>query len=212
MANVGFPQQPQNQPAESPIMGLYLDRPPHMVDPKGFSACNNVRIEFGRVRSDLIGWAVAPFPFTTPPSLPYIYLDGAVSSLNLGYGFGVTPTDLVQFHGNPTLPTYVTPTYTTGTISVNNTSTAVTGLGTRWATDIQFGAASDTIALAAGNSPGDTVITIAGASTVPPTWLTGLPVTVGDAAGAVAPGTYVNNVQSYLGNWAITLSRPLLAS
>jgi hypothetical protein len=209
MANVGVPQQPQNQPAESPIMGLYLDRPAHMIDPKGFSACNNVRIEFGRVRSDLIGWAPGPFR-SQPSNLPFIYLDSFTNSLNQTIHIGVTPTDVLKLDSTGAAHTYITPTYTTGNASINNGSTALVGTGTRWATDIQFGTAADTVVLAAGASTGDLFVQVSAASTAA-TWLTGLLVT-SDQPGAVAPGTYINNVQSYLGNLAITLSKPLLAN
>lgn len=210
MANVGLPPQPQNQPAENPIMGLFLDRPAHTMDPKAFSACNNVRIELGRVRSDLIGWAAATpslFPASTSTQ-PYIYLDSFTNSVNDTIQIGVTPTDILKIGHTGSAPfaaaAYITPTYNTGTIAVNNGSTTVTGTNTRWATDI--GGGTDSGAIVASSAAGALSISVSAVTLA--TWQAGTLIQCNTTPAAIAPGTFISNIAG----GAVYLSKPLQAS
>ena len=115
--NQATPQQPGNPPPiSSPVMGLYLDRPSHTIDPKGLEACNNIRIEYGRYRSDLMGWSAYNGG---------VNLDGQTVKLIDTFQMSVGPQQLI--YANPTdlfldvaggAPVYITPTYSTGTVKV----------------------------------------------------------------------------------------------
>lgn len=183
-------------------MGLFLDRPAHTIDPRGFSACNNVRIELGRVRSDLIGWVQSTFT-TSSSTKPYIYLDSFTNSAGTTIQIGVTPTDIHKLAPGGT-PTYITPIYNTGTIAVNNGSSTVTGTNTRWNTDIQGGA--DTQTLVTSASTGALLISVAAATTLG--WTTGLLIQCSTNPAAIAPGTFISNISG--GN--VYLSKPLQAN
>ena len=117
-------------------MGLYLDRPAQRIDPRGFSACNNVRVEFGRVNSSLLGWAPSAYPQLPGPC---VHLACFVDSYQKQTLIAVTPTDIVFLEPGGT-NYYGTPIANQGWATVVNGSAAVVGDGaTRWNTDIQFG-------------------------------------------------------------------------
>lgn len=190
-------------------MGLFLDRPAHMIDPKGFSACNNVRIELGRVRSDGIGWtkngatitqnvAVGPAESGTAP---IIYMDTFITSENAQYVFAVTPTDIIQMYSSASgyAMQWATPLYNIGTVAVNNGSTSVAGTGTRWHTDIQYG---DAVTLLTNAALGATKLYISSTNTF--FWPLGLPIT--DATSAIPGGTYIANTGTDGGGYFVTLS------
>lgn len=212
MANAALPQSPQNQPSESPLMGLFLDRPAHMIDPKGFSACNNVRIEFGRVRSDLMGWTNNSGTFlgaitlpnaTNTGAAPCVYMDTFISSSGDEHVYAVTPTDIIMVYSELSgySPTWLTPFYNNGTCSVVNGSPTVTGnvgagnnygIGTTWNTDIQFG---QQCTLAANVAVGaNKIYLLQGSPTHAPAYFpNGLPVTCQNPAGSIPLGTFVAN-------------------
>ena len=181
-------------------MGLFLDRPPFTMDPRALQSCNNVRIEQGRVRSDLIGWAPSTLPSV---AAGLIYFSQFISSQNQRRLIGVTPTDLIRFD---LTNTYMTPIYSVGFVSVNNGSTAVTGSGEmRWNTDIQFG---DQVTASATASAGATafftnnsIVTTIGA---------GVTATDITAPGAINPGTYVVSLSQSGPPYKVTLSQSLV--
>lgn len=212
---MGAPQPQQagpTQPTENPLMGLFLDRPAHTIDPKGFSACNNVRIELGRVRSDLMGWtnnggvnlgAITLPNATNTGNSPCVYLDTFISSSGSEHVFAVTPTDILMVYSELTgySPTWMTPYYNNGTVSVTNGSTTVTGsvgagntfgTGTTWSTDIQFG---QQCTLAANVAVGaNKIYLLQGSPTHAPAFFpNGMPVTCQNPAAAIPLGTYVAN-------------------
>lgn len=120
----------KNKPVNQPFLGLFFDRPPWQVDPRGFTDCNNVRIWQGRVTSFLMGWqAYMATVLNGPVTLIDTFFQSTGSSFLL---FG-TPTDLYNY--NSGTPVYITPAYTTGTIAVTSGG-AVTGTGTHFATAI----------------------------------------------------------------------------
>jgi len=128
MSNQAIPaQEVQNQPIGTPFQGMFLDRPSHMIDPRGWEACNNIRIQYGRVRNDLLGWA--SFGGVNGPVTlidTFQFANGPQQNI-VG-----TPTDLYNWTANGAV--YITPVYTVGTAAVNNGSSAVTGTGTFWTT------------------------------------------------------------------------------
>ena len=132
-------------------MGLYLDRPAQRIDPRGFSACNNVRVEFGRVNSSLLGWAATAIDQLPGPC---VYLGSFVNSYQQQYLIAVTPTDFFALvSGSPNY--YLTPIANHGHATATHGSAAVTGdNATRWATEIEFGDQGSVVAtsVAAGTT------------------------------------------------------------
>lgn len=144
------PGQPApNTPVQAPLMGLFLDHPPHLIPPTGFSACNNVRVYKNRVTSSLLGYTKLLGPFNGPITGGGIFVQSnGAQTLVIG-----TPTDIyVQGGGfilgvsllgpsGPSLgsgtPIYITPIYTAGTASCSGTT--VTGSGTAWNTPVGTG-------------------------------------------------------------------------
>lgn len=151
MANVGAPQPPQNQPRENPMMGLFLDRPAHTIDPKGLSACNNVRIELGRLRSDLLGWVTAA-NFTSVPG-GTLYMDTFVTAGGRQFVIAVSPTDIYVLYDSQSPAAYssnyqlryATPLVTNrgvlspSSVAITTGTTAVTGTNTTWKHSYQTG-------------------------------------------------------------------------
>lgn len=179
-------------------MGLFLDRPAFKIDPKGFSACNNVRIERGRVRADLLGWT-GPI-FNQLPS-DCLYISRFVNSDGAERLFAITPTDIIQLQGNGA-NTYITPVYASGSVSATNGSATISGTGTRFAADIQYG---DAYTAAATASSGN-VVKVHGPFISD--FL--LPVTDQSSAGAILAGTILNTLAANSdGTFSLGLSQAL---
>lgn len=152
MPNVGAPQPPQNQPRENPMMGLFLDRPAHTIDPKALSACNNVRIELGRLRSDLLGWAQAASLASVPGGT--VYLDTFVTAGGRQFVIAVSPTDIYILYDSQSPAAYssnyqlryATPLFVNrgviapSSVSITTGTNTVTGTGTHWKYAYQNGA------------------------------------------------------------------------
>lgn len=125
-----------SKPVGYPLLGLFLDRPSHLIDPAGFDDCNNVRIALGRADSTLMGYRIL-----TPDSLPVqpirgLYKVAGIPGVSADFVVVGTTTDLLKVDGvNP--PTYLTPVYVAGTAAASGT--AVTGIGTAWNTSIGGG-------------------------------------------------------------------------
>jgi len=121
--------------------GLYLGMPNSRRPPFSFKDCLNVRIKNARTMFENMGWA--PFPnsddalnLDNKPALlisDFVLRDGTEETV-----FGNT-TDLFVFDSINNELDYITPRYETGTISVNDASTSVTGSGTSWATEAKAG-------------------------------------------------------------------------
>lgn len=127
-----------------PFLGLWLDRPAWQIDPRAFSACNNVIILNGRVTSSLMGWTIQTPTFSGAITL--------LADFPIGENFHMrvvgTPTDL--YNWNNGTPKFITPVYNTGTVSTNGT--AVTGSGTKFKTLNATARAIAAAALAQQNS------------------------------------------------------------
>ena len=122
----------KTSPISQPWLGLHLDRPPHTVDPRGLTDCNNVRIALGRLDTTLMGYANAAS--VALPSQPIRGVFEA-QSITGGQNYLIvgTTTDLMLIKADGTLA-YITPIYFTGTAAASGT--AVTGTGTAWATNV----------------------------------------------------------------------------
>ena len=136
---------------QAPWQGLFLNMPSQSKDPHAFDDCCNVRIEEGRLRSDLMGETVF---CATPTGSASAFADTGFN-VNLIYPFVMstgntqlvvgTPTDLYYvakpgtFNSNPSGSeiTFITPTYSVGTVTATSgANSTVTGTGTFWATPI----------------------------------------------------------------------------
>jgi hypothetical protein len=204
MANVDPGTPPQNQDVGAPIQGLFLDRPAWKIPPGGFSACNNVRIEFGRVRADLLGWSASDQPATI--GKPIVYSTSFVSSFNGETPIFATTTDLLIAAAGAWQ--YITPTYTFGTVSVSNGGQTVTGDGRcRWAQDIGEQA---TVTAVGTFAAGATTIEVSAATNM---IYNGLVIADAENAEAIPPGTYtVFNYVNTSGKYFIELSQALTAT
>src|SRR5271165_5566769 len=141
-----------------PFEGLYLDKPPHIIPPAGFSACNNVRIRFGQVWFKDMGWlrqingASAGAPLFIPAAFASNgIMGGGLFTLSTGgyqylivitkgdiyaVAFSAPPsgfTDVSMFHAQ-----FITPIYSTGTVDCDGAGN-LTGHGTAWNTAIGTG-------------------------------------------------------------------------
>lgn len=122
-----MPRSAAPRPVLGPFLGLMFDRPPIAVPPTGLVDGNNFRLYQGRITTYNMGWT----RFITTP------LDGAVTLIdvfiqNNGTSlllFG-TPTSLYNYNNGT--PLYISPQYTTGTVTISGTS--VTGTGTNFQT------------------------------------------------------------------------------
>lgn len=114
-------------------LGLFFDRPLWQIPPGGLSACNNVRVFNQKLTSFSMGWSA--FALTMPLNGPITLIDTFTFSTGITITIFGTPTDLYQY--TPTLNPnveFITPTYSTGTVSINNGSPTLTGAGTAWKT------------------------------------------------------------------------------
>lgn len=120
-----MPKKPASTIIQQPFIGLALDAPPWNIDPRAFSACNNVRITNGRVTSALMGWTNTGATFRGKPiTLIADFPNNNNNTLVIG-----TTEDLYNYNNGT--PLYLTPIYNTGTVNCA-LSTAVTGNFTTW--------------------------------------------------------------------------------
>jgi len=196
------------------MMGLFLDRPAHMIDQKGFSACNNVRIELGRVRSDLMGWTLASY---LNLGQPVVYLDSFTNVLGQTIQIAVTPTDILKLNVGGAGHTYLTPCWAQGTVNVTNGSLLVDGTPAYgnsttwffWQLDIQQG---DSFSTTGTVSAGATSIALTGQSAQNFQYLGGCALTDTTNTLALTPGTYItyNWYDSATTTTTIGLSAPVV--
>jgi hypothetical protein len=134
-----------------PFHGLYLDRPPHTIPASGFSACNNVRIHLNHVTSGNMGWTIlqkySSFGFGGAGTPGSAICGGGQFTLSFNgfqYLIVVNLSDVYAINtGTPPsgyfdaggAPKFITPVYTTGTVSCT-AGGALTGVGTLWNTGI----------------------------------------------------------------------------
>lgn len=192
-------------------MGLFLDRPAHMIDPKGFSACNNVRIELGRVRTDGIGWAASGVPNLGVPCFFQDQFNSLIFNSNQDIVYA--GTDLYVIRGGVGgFAEYITPWYNIGFVSVSNGSTSVTGSGTRWNTDIQYGAPLDLPTLTTNAAVGATKLYPSANNA----WQCGVLITMSPPLASqtssqyIPNGTFITGSGTDGGGFYITISQGLL--
>lgn len=208
-----MPSKPKapNAVIQAPFQGLYLDRPSQAMDPHAFEDCLNVRIEEGRVRSDLCGelvykTALGGTAFTKRPcTFIYTFIQSTGTNLLVLGDDG----DLYNVAGLSlgAKVTYITPVYTVGSASApTGANVTVTGVGTLWNSALggQFYAQTAVAVPFDAASPGTSIELIIVPSGVAEGQL------IGDstATAAIAPGTYITSV---IGQ-TVNLSTPLIGS
>ncbi len=117
--------------------GLYLDRSPSHVPDGGMSACNNVRIESGKLRNDFLGWKT--FGSVTGPAHAVndvLIIDEHIASDGVRQLIVGTDENLFTWDGTEFL--FLTPDYSTGTATTTLGSPIVTG-GTDWDVNVSVG-------------------------------------------------------------------------
>ena len=123
-------------PVIKPNLGLYLDRPPLDIPERGLTACHNVRITAGKLHNQAMGWD----KFTQNQlNGPVTLIDNFIKRDGAQYLIFGTLTDLYIYGEINDSVVFITPRYETGTVSVNNGSTTVTGVGTSWDTELKEG-------------------------------------------------------------------------
>ena len=119
-----------------PNLGLYLDRPAIAIPPRGLQSIKNLRLKNGRIERENLGWNRF---FDVP-------LQGAVTLIDNFFQrdggqfllFGTT-LDLYLYDESAKDVDFLTPRYETGTVSINQGSSTVTGVGTTWLTNLKAG-------------------------------------------------------------------------
>lgn len=117
--------------------GLYLDRTPSHVPDGGMSACNNVRIESGKLRNDFLGWQT--FGNVTGPAhavSDVLIIDEHIASDGVRQLIVGTDEHLFAWDGTEFL--FLTPDYSVGTATSTTGSPIVTG-GTDWDVNVSAG-------------------------------------------------------------------------
>jgi hypothetical protein len=127
-----------------PNLGVYLDRSPIDIDPRGMRDCRNVRILNKRLRSDGLGWDVFP---ELQSFANRINLDGEqcrfigehVSQAGSRTLMLANKNDIFRYNAiaSPPEVKYLTPIYSTGTVTSGGTENkTITGVDTFWDTNI----------------------------------------------------------------------------
>lgn len=130
-----MPKAP-NTAVLQPNLGLYLGRPAHLVPPGGLQDCLNVRLKNQELNSFQMGWT----HFDTET------LNGPVTLLDQFFGTDGSTTliagTFLDLHAWDTATSkwlYLSPRYSTGTVSTTGASSVVTGVGTAWLANVKAG-------------------------------------------------------------------------
>lgn len=125
------------KPVISPNKGLYLDRPAIAQMPGALQDGLNFRVKFGTVQSLNLGWT----RFSTEWELlgPVMLIDNffprnAEEKLIFG-----DDHDLYEYDALNDTVLFLTPRYSTGTVTGAGTGTGVTGSGTTWVGNVDVG-------------------------------------------------------------------------
>ncbi len=132
----------RTKPVFAPNLGLYLDRPPLAIPLRGLKEpSRNVRVRDGVLVRDNLGWG--PFPNASSPvnlsGDPVTGIDNFFPREGGQFLLFGTTKDLYRYDEGTQTVVLLTPRYTTGTVSVTNASTTVTGSGTAWLTEAKAG-------------------------------------------------------------------------
>lgn len=119
-----------------PNFGLYLDRPPISIPARGLKDGYNFRIKNGILSNLNLGWEKFYADGITLGSRPS-FIANFFPRTQPEHLVFFTSTDIIRHDDASELPVYITPQYDTGTASANGT--AVTGIGTLWATNAKAG-------------------------------------------------------------------------
>lgn len=115
-----------------PNLGVYYSVPPIAVPERGLQDCRNVRISEGQLTNFNVGWR----RFSTNWTLNGVVklIDNFFDSTGAQKLIFATLDDLYEWVEADDSLRFLTPRYTTGTVSINNGSPTLTGVGTAWLT------------------------------------------------------------------------------
>lgn len=125
-----------------PNWGLFLDRPPIMIPPRGLRDCLNVRIHNKTINRQNIGYGPFPDGAAEPINLdgkPVVLIDNFFPRAGGQFLLFANTTDIYLYSEGSETVSYLTPRYETGTVSVSNGSPTVTGSATAWNGQIKAG-------------------------------------------------------------------------
>lgn len=120
----------------NPNLGLFLGRAAVTIPDRGLLDCNNVRIRDGMITSEGVGYSLL---FSTPIGLPVTMIFDFSTSLGVSTTVFGTQSDLLRYDEVGNVPLYITPRYTTGTVTTTNGLATVTGSGTSWLANLKPG-------------------------------------------------------------------------
>lgn len=126
------------QPITRPNLGLYLDRDPLSVPARALQDGYNFRIRQGLLSNYQIGWTrMAPTVQLNGPVKLIVNFKLRDGTERLVFG---TSTDLYRYDSASQTVTYLTPTYSVGTVAVSAANPAIiTGAGTAFLANAQIG-------------------------------------------------------------------------
>lgn len=141
-----MPKKPAFKPVIQPSFGLIYDRPELAIPPRGLVDGLNFRLVDGSISTGNLGWSrfLPDYTFNGPVMLiasfpPHDQQEFLIIA---------TPTDIYAFDSTNEDVRFLTPTYTTGTVTASGTT--VTGAGTAWLSNVQIG---DEITAGASDDP-----------------------------------------------------------
>ena len=196
---------------QAPWQGLFLNMPSQAKDPHAFDDCLNVRIEEGKVRSDLLGEGVLasasnnPQITDRPGQLIYTFIQSTGNNLLVLGDDGDLYNGELSAVAGPISTTYITPVYVVGTASAaSGASATVTGTGTLWASPLggRFYAQTSVAVPFDPTSPGSTITL----NSLPSGTAKGQLIGDNTNTASIQPGTMIENIVGT----AITLSAPLI--
>lgn len=164
---------PRDSSVLAPNLGLYLDRPRLAIPRGALLDCLNVRVKNGKISNLNLGWDLfgAFSPLNGPVTLiDNFFIRSGAQTLIFG-----TPSDLYKYNEIDGSVSFITPTYSVGTVAVSAGSPAVvTGTGTSFVTagvkpgdEISFGVAGqrdpDAVWYVVDSVDSETQLTLVGA-------------------------------------------------
>jgi hypothetical protein len=117
-------------------LGIFLDRPIHQLPKGGLADARNCRVREGRVERRAMGWS--PF-FDIVLDGPPLLIDEFVLRTGVRLSIFGTARDLYLMDSTNGALDYLAPRYVTGSVSVVNGNTTVTGVGTAFLANVKAG-------------------------------------------------------------------------
>jgi hypothetical protein len=132
-----MPTRRQDNAILQPNLGLYLDRPALAIPRGALRDGLNFRVQNGRLSNLNLGWE--PFGDFEPLNGPVTLIDNFFIRTGAQVLIFGTTKDLYRFNEIDESVSFITPTYSEGTVTVTNNSTTVTGSGTEWLANLKEG-------------------------------------------------------------------------